>query len=85
MPMKLLKKVFCMIVFCYTLYFYFKSTYWTGLLTPSYTLINNFVNNKIKKITDGCKSNWYKALEVLEPLIKDGFIIQKNISNLRAI
>lgn len=38
--------------------------------------------NKIKKITDGCKSNWYKALEVLEPLIKDGFIIQKNISNL---
>ena len=26
------------------------STYWTGLLTPSYTLINNFVNNKIKKI-----------------------------------
>lgn len=26
------------------------STYWTGLLSPSYSLINKFVSNKVKKI-----------------------------------
>tara|TARA_B100000787_G_scaffold164740_1_gene147794 strand:+ start:10334 stop:11467 length:1134 start_codon:yes stop_codon:yes gene_type:complete len=38
--------------------------------------------NKIKKIISGCKTNWDKALQLLEPLIEKGFIIQREISNL---
>jgi|TARA_B110000037_G_scaffold211755_1_gene263678 8-amino-3,8-dideoxy-alpha-D-manno-octulosonate transaminase len=37
---------------------------------------------KIKKIISGCKSNWDKALKMLEPMIEKGLIIQRNISNL---
>ena len=37
--------------------------------------------SKIDKIINGCKLNWNKALELLEPLINNGLILQKNISN----
>jgi len=38
--------------------------------------------NKIKKIISGCKLNWDKALEMLEPLMEKGYITQRSISNL---